>query len=175
MALSLEAKTRMSMVGSVTNTPTGASDSFSEVVLQDFADGVSADQARRSWEDERTLGTGANETIDLFDFGTLDIGGGAGLDSLGQALALTGIKCLLIQNKSTSVGNLIVGGDGTTAAWNSLFNGSDTAELLLPPDSAVMVTVPTAAGMAVADTTNHLLKMTDSGGGCTYSVHLIGI
>ena len=175
MAVGLIATLKMVLAGTLTNSTSGGTDTFSKVITDTFTSGTSANQATREWEDDRTLTTGATENIDLFDFGTLDIGGGAGLDSLGQALALTGIKGLLIQNSASSGGNLLIGGEGSAGAWNTLFNGVDTSVIKLPAGASIMVSIPTASGLAVADTSNHLLKMANDSGGCTYTVHLIGI
>jgi len=170
--------------GSYTDTQTGAGESgeivsakFGEQNSVTFTGGTGANQANRVWPSEnRILSTSASELIDVYDFGTLDIGSGAGKDQHGGSLALTGIKGFYVKNRSTSAGNLLVGGEGTTAAWNSLFNGSDTALISLPPGAIVMITNPSSAGYAVADTTNHLLKIAaDSGGAVAYDIAIVGI
>lgn len=141
-----------------------------------FATGTSASQAERMWSSKaRAIDGGADETIDIYDLGSLNIGTGAGLDALGEAITFSGIKGIYIENISGSAGSLIVGNDGTTAAWNSLFSASDTASITLAPGAVFCYMNPTAAGLAVTDTSNHLLKMAASGGSLTYNIVLIGI
>lgn len=140
-----------------------------------LTDGVGADEADARWQSEgRALTSGNSETIDVHDFGSLDIGAGAGLDQLGQALSLADLVILLIVNRATSAGTLLVGADGTTAAFNSIFNGDDEAALSLPPAAGVLLFAPGATAFAVADTSNHLLKIAASGGNCTYDAYIIG-
>lgn len=141
-----------------------------------LATGTSANQADRVWSDAgRTLNSGSNETIDMYDLGSLDIGGGAGKDALGQAFALAEVVAILIVNRKASVGNLTIGGDGTTAAWNSAFGGSDTAvSPAIPPGGWWMLFVPSDPALVVTDVTNHLLKLAASGGNVTYDITIIG-
>lgn len=185
MARELTAQLKFSEQWVYTSTQTGAGTSennpraaAAESIIQEFANGVGADQAQRLWQSEgRVLAAAASETIDLYDFGALDIGGGAGKDQLGQALALSGIKGLVIWNLGTdpSPGNLIIGGEGSAAAWNSLFNGSDTATQVIQPGGLFVFIAPTAAGYAVADATNHLFKLAADGGDVTYNIRVYGI
>lgn len=136
--------------------------------------GPGLNQGNQLWHDRRTLASAATETIDLYDF-AIDAGS-AQNDSLGNALAMVRIKVLLIYNRSTTAGeNFTLFGEGTTAAWNSLLNGSDTAKAVLGPGGVFLVTNPSAAGMAVADTTNHLLKVENSGSGSNdFDIIVIG-
>ena len=176
MARSLKATLTATMVGTLTNASTTAADNFTHTASATFGNGVGANAAQRYWSSTgRTLTAAQAEDIDMYDMGSIDVGAGAGLDSLGQALALTGIKGLYVKNHSDSAGALLVGNKNATTCWNTLFNGSDTAEIILAPGASFIFSDPTAAGLAVADTTNHLLTMTDAGSGCTYDVAFIGI
>ena len=167
-------------LGRLVNAQTSAGESgesakgvFGENNDIEFTGGVGANQAQRAWASEGRTLSASTEDIDLFDFGSLDIGGGAGKDQLGGSMALTGIKMLYIKNRSTSAADLVVGGKGASTAWTSLL-ATNTFTITLKPGQILMTTDPSAAGMAVADTTNHLLTMT-SGGACTYDIALIGI
>lgn len=142
---------------------------------QNLLDGIVLDKANRIWESKgRVIASAASEDIDVYDFGSIDIGAGAGLDALGQALALAKIVLVLIRNRATSVGTLLVGGKATTAAWNSPFNADDDALTPVLPGGVLLWYAPSLAGYAVADTTNHLLKMAASGGDVTYDITIIG-
>lgn len=142
-----------------------------------FTNGTGINQVQRWWQSEgRVLGAGADEDIDVFDFGTIDIGAGAGLDQLGQSLALTGAKILVVENTVVSAGGtLVVGGEGSAAAWNSPFAGSDTATITLEQGGVLALVAPTAAGYAIADTSNHLLTIAAPGATATYNIYIGGI
>lgn len=140
-----------------------------------LATGTGADQADRLWSSAgRVLTSGSGETIDLYDLAAINIGAGAGLDALGQSFALAEIACLAIKNLASSVGNLLIGGEGTAATWNSLFDGSDTAKLTLRPGGVFVAYAPVDPAYAVADVANHLLRIAASGGDVTYDILFIG-
>lgn len=144
--------------------------------LTALANGTSANQADMVWGDEaRALASAATENLDVYDLAAFDIGAGAGKDAVGQAWAAVEIVGFLIHNRPTSTGDLIIGGEGSGAAWNSPFNASDTAKLgPLGPGGFALYFDPTNPALAVADSTNHLLKFEASGGDLTYDVFLIG-
>lgn len=67
-------------------------------------DGCEVSQANRGWQSEsRPLGSGASETLDLYDLGAVDIGGGAGLDGLGQSIVFEEIVAIAIKKDRKSV------------------------------------------------------------------------
>lgn len=137
----------------------------------ELTSGTTVGTANRSNQNiDRTLSSGAAEDLDMYDLA----GFASATDLLRNAVTYAEIVGLLIVNSSASVGTLLVGGKGTTAAWNSLFNANDDAELTLPPNSFVMLGCSNDPGWAVADTSNHLLTMTASGGAVTYSIYVIG-
>jgi hypothetical protein len=175
MARSLTAIIKASITGTYTNDSTGASDSINVNENSSLSNGTGANKAQRVWESTgRSISTGSSETLDLYDLGSVDIGAGAGLDALGQALAFTGIKGLYIKNSDTSTGTLTVGNESTAATWNALF-ASDTGSIALVPGASILVQDPSALGLAVNDSSNHLLKLADSSGGLTYDIVVIGI
>lgn len=138
--------------------------------------GTTADKADFVWSDTgRTITSAGSESIDLYDLGSIDIGGGAGKDGLGQAVTLAEIVAIIVVNTSASAGNLIIGGEASAAAWNSPFNGSDTATAgPFPPDSFWYLYSSADPAFAVADTSNHLLKLAASGGDVTYDIAVLG-
>ena len=104
-----------SLANSIDNgvTSAGATQGFSFTPATALANGTSANQCDRVWSSTaRALSTSATENIDLYDLAAFDIGGGAGKDATGQAFTNVELVALLIVNKSTSVGNLLVGGEG---------------------------------------------------------------
>lgn len=181
MARSLEGiKVALNMQATLENTINGGERTAS--VAQGLShsptkqtSGTSNNQSDRIWfSPGRTLTSGSSETIDVYDFGSLDIGGGAGKDALGQAMALAEINGLQIIVRATSTGSLVVGGDGTTACWNSLFAGDDDGKITLPPGAPFQVHCPSDPGWAVADTSNHLFKLEAVGGNVTFDITILG-
>jgi hypothetical protein len=81
---------------------------------------------------------------------------------------------LLIVNvgDGTNTGNLIVGGEGSTAAWSD-FIQSDTVGLRIPPKGFLVIGCPSDPAWTITDVTNHLLKFAASGGNVKYNVHWI--
>jgi hypothetical protein len=130
--------------------------------------GAGANQASYIWTARRTLLTTASESLAMET--------PAARDALGQTLALTKIKLLYIKNRSVVVGDtLVIGGEGTGAAWNSLMNVSDTKKLVLQPGGTLLVVAPSAAGYAVAASTNSLLKIENPGAHTVeYDIVIIG-
>lgn len=117
-------------------------------------------------------------TIDLHDFASQNMGAGAGLDGLGQTLGFVEVVALLIKNHSDSAGNLLVGGEGTAAAWNTLFKSQtaalDDAMMVIKPGGFLLVVAPPDPAYAVADSTNHLLDIDSTSGVCTYDIYILG-
>ena len=137
--------------------------------------GTGAGQANRFWSDRgRTLESAATETLDLYDFAGIDVGAGAAKDALGQDMVLADIVAIIVEVTAASAGTLLVGGDGTAAAWNSPFNGDDAAVMPVFPGGLILLYAPTDPAYAVADASNHLLKFTASGGAVEYDIHILG-
>ena len=175
MARSFTGIMKMSLEGTLSNGTSGATNIENLSVSESFSNGTGANQAQRMWVSEgRTLAGSAAEDLDMFDLAAFDIGGGAGNDGLGLSHAITAVKGLWIRNHSTSGGALVVGNKNASTAWNSIFNASDTGAITLPAGATFCYCDPSAAGAAVADTTNHLLTFTDAGSGCTFDVGFIG-
>lgn len=156
-------------LGAAANAPLG------DTIEMEFTTGTSASQCDRIWSDSgRTISSGNDEDIDLFDFAGINTGAGAALDNLGQAASFVEVTGLFIENASSSAGNLVVGGETSAAAWNSLFNGSDTATIVLLPGMVFMIGGLADPGFAVADSSNHLLTMAAPSGNVTYSMFIFG-
>lgn len=139
-----------------------------------LTDGTSANKADKLWASvARSLSGATSETLDVYDLGSVDIGAGAGKDPLGGSLTLAEIVGIMVVNATTSTGTITLGADGTTAAWNSPFAGDDEAALTIKPGGLVILTAPTDPGFAVADTSNHLLKVASSAT-LTYDIYILG-
>ena len=135
-----------------------------------LANGTSANQADQFIQDlTRTITSGNNEDLDLFDLA----GFAQATDPLKNTITFADVTGILIINASSSAGNLRVGNNGTTAAWDAFLQG-DAHEFTLPPDSFFCIGTRNDPGWAVADTTSHLLRMAANGGNVTYGIHLLG-
>ena len=147
----------------------------STINFSNLATGTGANQADRFWEAiGRTLNSAASEDLDLYDLAAFDIGAGAGKDALGLAMSNAELVGIRIYNYETSIGNLIVGGKNTGAAFQSIFavGGTldDTAQLVLKPGALFSLRMRGDPAYAIADSTNHLLTFLASGGNCTFDV-----
>lgn len=155
---------------SETGTPTA---SLGDSLPLSYTTGTQGSQMDRVWSDKgRAITSGASEDIDLFDFGSIDVGAGAGLDALGQSLALAEIVAITIQNLSTSSGTLIVGAKGDSTEWESLWGDGST--VILPPGAFNLAAMTADPAWTVADATNHILKFAASGGNLVYDIHIFG-
>ena len=136
--------------------------------------GSGANQAQKWWQSTaRALASGASETLNLYDFAGIDIGAGAGNDPDGIPLVVADVVGMLVVVEASSAGALLIGGDGTSAAWTSLLDGSATAQIgPIHPGGMFMAADP-ASGFPVVNTTNCNLKMTASGGAVTYDIYLL--
>ncbi len=149
-----------------------------------ITNGTGANQADRAWaigvgdDNPRTLASGANEDLDLYDLAAIDIGAGAGKTALGQDWTLAEIVAVLFHVDPDSDGTMVIGGGGAATALNSFFNGSDSAQLgPFGADGGVLLwNHGVANAFAVADVTNHLLKITEAsaGGVLSYRAVVLG-
>lgn len=144
-----------------------------------LASGTSSYQADRVWGDaSRSLSSGGSENIDMYDLASIDIDAGAGKDGLGQTYTIAEVTGIMIVSESTSSGTLYVGGEGSAAAWQSMFHVSgslsDTAGVVIGPGGFLLNFNPADPAFAVADSSNHLLKIAASGGAVTYSIYVLG-
>lgn len=131
--------------------------------FRSFTDGAIAayPQADIVWHDERSLASGASETLDLY--GTLT-------DAFGATVNLLGVRALFVQNTGTTT--ITIAGDAAAPA--SLFFQVATSGITLPASATMMINVP-ISGMAVTSGTADLLKVTNSSGGTgTYKIMILG-
>lgn len=127
-------------------------------LVRTLQDGSGLNQANRLYADSINLAASASVSVDLFDFS-------GAKDAQGQSFSLTKVKGIVIRNKTVeSTAILRVGGEGSTAAFMAV-NGSDTVHIAdVAPGGELVLLAPSAAGYAVADTTNHLLKLANQSG-----------
>lgn len=140
----------------------------------DLTDGTTASKCDKVWWDtSRALSGATSESLDLYDLGSVNIGGGAGKDVFGGAWATVEVVGLYVENESSSTGNLTLGAEGSSAAWNSLFNGDDEAAIgPIKPGGVILIYMPSDPAFAVADSSNHLLKIASSAT-LTYNIAIL--
>src|SRR5262245_53336958 len=100
---------------------------------QSLTDGVSADQADVIFHDERSVGGGTNEDLDLT----------ALIHSLYGSVvtySLARVKAILIVNLAATASDVLrVGGAGAGLAFASPFNGNVTAQVEVPADGCLLL------------------------------------
>lgn len=143
-----------------------------------LTDGTIANKADKVWASEdRTLSSAANEEIDLYDLGSIDIGAGAGKDPLGGTLAFAEIVAILIvaEDGTADATTLEIGGESAATGneFVSIF-GADTDSLKIKRNGFFFIASPGDPAYAVADSTNHKLKITATGGAAVYSIYILG-
>jgi hypothetical protein len=177
MAASATGSARLSITGNLVNTLTDSTIVPATIGNDrnlDFTSGTGANAFNRGWKKhEWALADAATVNLDLYDLGSLDIGAGVGEDPLGLTQANTELVGMMIDSEITSVGSVMIGGEGSAAAWQSLFHVSgtlnDTAGLKLLPGAVLVLIAPLASAYAIADTSNHLLKFAAAGGAVEFN------
>lgn len=143
-----------------------------------WASGTGDGQCDRVWvEKSIVLAAAASISVDLYDFAGRDLGKGSGLDAQGLAMALAEIAYISV--RVTAVGGaggaLRIGGEGSAAAWNSGFGGSDSA---VSPDIKLggrwEILGWSDGSLPVADTSNHLLKFLGVTAEVTFDLIILG-
>jgi hypothetical protein len=138
-----------------------------------ITNGNAASQANRFWQrTQHALTSGSHEDINLFSFAGIDVGAGAGNDGLGVAMALAKVVAVLIVNDPASIGNLVIGGEGTANTWTSWISSNAATVGPYTPGADFSLFVP--AGLAVGSANNQLLRIAAAGGNVVYDMYVLG-
>lgn len=165
MATSLGATVKVNVNATLTNTvDIGTTDyKINELVSKQFTNGTTTGLANALWSDTRSIGSSANDDLDL---------AGVLTDVYGAALTFTTIKGILIEANAANANNLILGGD-TSANIQGLF-GDDSDTMIIPPGGSYLY-LNTTTGITVTATTADKLRLTNGGTGTiSYKIILIG-
>lgn len=131
--------------------------------LYTWGSGTGANQADQLFSDERTLGTGANEDLDL---------AGSLSDAFGNTLTFARIKAVIVLAASANTTNITVSRPASNGVV--LFDAASDA-ITLAPGALFAWVDPTATGKAVTAGTGDLLNIANSAGASgTYTVIIIG-
>lgn len=140
-----------------------AQDNIAQDYTLNLGNGSGAGQAAEYYHAQRTLALSATEDLDL---------SGSLLDALGATVAFTKLKLILIFAAAGNTNDVKVGAGNTTVP---IF-GATTHFVLVKPGAFFALSIPTAAGVAIANASTDLLTVTNAAGGTsvTYDLHLIG-
>lgn len=127
-----------------------------------WSNGAGASQADRQYHDQRILGVGSHDDLNLVS--------GALLDGLGQAIALSRVKQAYIKASDANSGNLIFANSHGT-----MFRGPMGSAHLLQPGAVNMWVAPNS-GFAITSGTNHTLRISNvSSASASYDLILTGV
>ena len=142
----------------------GAIDNDRLDYAQQLLDGNGDNQAEAVWHAEsQTLLDAASTTLDLTSLARTILGD-------AHTVTFLTVKAVLIVNRSTSGGELLVGG-AAADEWSEPF-GADGDRLVVPLDSPALL-ANRKDGWDV-DASNKNLRLAASGGNVTYSIAIIG-
>jgi len=130
-----------------------------------LATGVAADQADLIFSDQRTLGAGANEDLDL---------AGVLTDPFGQTVTFAKVKMIYIFAAAANGDYIQVGGAAATQFVNWVADATDKVNVC--PGGLFLLATPTLAGYAVGAGASDFLRITNADGaaGATYDIVIIG-
>lgn len=129
-----------------------------------LADGTGANLASEHWGDSVSVSASTNTDVDLQ----------ALTKPTGAALALTGVKALLIKAGASNPGNLTVQ-PGASNGWTSILGGTSPTTPIVP-GGVLMLMAPSAAGFVVG-ASNKVLRIASAAtaGTYTFDVMVVGI
>jgi hypothetical protein len=180
---SANGEVRLVLTNNIVNEMTDgqqATASLGETILTGrLTDGVSEEEYSRGWTDERTLTSGNSEDIDFYDLGAIDVGAGAGLDALGQAMAMLEIVTIIIvQTGGTGRLQINATDPSNKLAWMPTLTVANGGALRPPTTensrySCFMMHMPHSDALPVTDASSHMVRFGASGGTVTYAIHLL--
>ena len=140
-----------------------------------LTNGIGNNQANRGWQRiNRSLVSGGSEVLDLYDMVGVNIGAGAGLDGLGQAVDFEDVVAIVIVNNNavTAAGQLEIDPDAFKG-WTPIGTHTVATGGALRGQGIMVKANPAESGFDVDDGTSHRLRFTANGGAVTYSVYLL--
>ena len=181
-------KYNVTIVNTQDNAKQATSNQSFIVVSDKISNGVSNLEATRSHVVLGTISSGGTTDIDLFDFTGIDVGAGAGLDALGQALAIEEITTFILecigatsQNvdrtafpDTAAAGTLELqpaapAGDWTVAPTLTAALGNG-----LRAGATFMLHSPDEAAFDVNDSVSHVIRLGANGADVTFRLTIMG-
>lgn len=170
MTESLTSKVSVNVTGSLAGSPLLGSTAhqLAQLYAQSFANGSGVNQADQIYSTQLTITASGSTTL---NFNT-------GLnDALGNAIALTGLKALIVAPHASNTNDVIVGNAGSNVILHDFFTNSvpdDSSTVTIKPGGLFVVTNPTANGYVVSSS-NCNLKLANSSSGSSVVVDIIVI
>ncbi len=131
------------------------------LVLQN---GTAADQADQEFTDQRTLGAGATEDLDL---------AGGVTNALGETVTFASVKAIMVEAANGNDGNIEVGGTAPNGFVGPF--GDVTDQIVLDAGDRFVVTNK-GAGWTVTGGTGDLLRIGNTGSAAgTYKIKIVGV
>jgi hypothetical protein len=165
--LAVDIKASLSWLFSEILDLTNVNDNGKLDYAQSLTDGVSADQADVLFHDERSVGNGASDDLDLT----------ALIHSLfgsNVTYSFAKVKAILVVNLSTTAGDVLRVGGAGGSALASPFNGSATAQVEVPADGCLLL-VNKKNGWTVTPGTGDVLRIQNPGGSAVaYRIAIVG-
>lgn len=140
----------------------------------ELSSGVSEDQANRVIDYSATIAASGTLVIDLYDLGTLDMGAGAGLDLLGQAVIIEEIMLIMIKNKSAESGGVLQIAPDASNGWAPIGSHTVANGGALQPDGLLLKMQTDTVGFDVADASSHRIILTATGGDVDFRLVILG-
>lgn len=162
LATNFSVRLIMSLTGSADFGAPVSSVDYSKTV--DFTSGTGAGQADLNWSDQRTLGTGATEDLDL---------AGVLTNAFGTSLTFVKVKGVLLYAATANTTVLTISRVATTGF--GLFDADGDAMKLYAGGFFAWCAGTGNNGAAVTATTDDTLTVTNAAGAsATYDVHIFG-
>lgn len=130
-----------------------------------LADGTGNDQADLLWHDERTVGTGANDDLDLTAL-TQSIFGST------VTTVFAKVKAILIKNMNTAAGDELVIDTSVANAFKGWSAASATSKAEIGPGGAFQISAP-LAGWTVTNGSNDVIRVSNPAGGTTITYRIV--
>lgn len=127
-----------------------------------LANGTGSGQANMLWSDERSLTSGANESLDL---------AGSLTDAFGTTITFATVKAIIVEVPSTNTVNLTLGAAASAQFVGPLGSATDTVSVR---PGGVFVAVAPQTGWTVTATTADLFKVLAGAAAMTYRITIIG-
>lgn len=166
--MSLTAKITTSIVAQQLGS-SGLSTPEADVVksyVENYANGTGADQAQVIWSNNRTLAGSASESLDL---------SGVLTDALGNSIALTAVKEIIVVPSSANTGDIRVGKKITNGFAGPFDQTAGALGVLATAGGILHLRNRSAAGWTVTAATGDLLSVENlSAGSSTYDIIVIG-
>lgn len=163
-AIRLSASTRLSK-----SLDLGSAESVIEKTIQyALANGSGGGQATSSYADSRPLAAVTAESLNLKTFG-------GARDGVGDLMAFSKLKLIIIHNTSQNDCTLLIGGEGTANAFDAPFNGDADAVITLGKGDFCILGSPTGPGWAIGASDSNLLQIENTHAtlGATYDIHVV--